>query len=155
MAGKDYLPAIAGNTAGIKNNTMSNITQVVNVDKNLKTLKKGVHASDLDQLLSSTGPFTFFAPSDTAFEKLDKGAMEKLLEPQNRAKMADLINNHIVAGKFAFDALKDGETLTTVNGKALQVHIKDGTTSIGSCIIHARDAKISNGVMHLADSVML
>ena len=46
---------------------MSNLTQVVNVDKNLKTLKKTVHASDIDQLLSSTGPFTFFAPSDSAF----------------------------------------------------------------------------------------
>jgi uncharacterized surface protein with fasciclin (FAS1) repeats len=134
---------------------MSNITQVVNVDKNLKILKKGVHASDLDQLLSSTGPYTFFAPSDTAFEKLDKGIMEKLLEPQHRAKMADLINNHIVSGKISFDELKDGETLTTLNGKALQVHIKDGTTSVGDCIIHAREAKISNGIMHMADSVMV
>lgn len=57
---------------------MSNITQVVNTDKNLKTLKKGVHSSDLDQLLSSTGPFTFFAPSDLAFEKLEKGLMDDL-----------------------------------------------------------------------------
>ena len=133
---------------------MSNITQVVNVDKNLKTLKKGVHASDLDQLLSSTGPYTFFAPSDIAFEKLDKGTMEKLLEPQNRAKMTDLINNHIVAGKIAFDTLKDGETLIAINGKALLISIKDGTTSVGNSVVHARDAKISNGVIHLADSVM-
>jgi uncharacterized surface protein with fasciclin (FAS1) repeats len=128
---------------------MSNITQVVNVDKNLKTLKKGVHASDLDQLLSSTGPYTFFAPSDIAFEKLDKGIMDTLLEPQHRAKMADLINNHIVAGKISFDTLKDGDTITTINGKALQVHIQNGITSVGNCVIHARDAKISNGVTTL------
>ena len=57
---------------------MSNITQVVNADKLLKTLKKSVHASDLDQLLSSTGPYTFFAPSDLAFEKLEKGRIEKV-----------------------------------------------------------------------------
>jgi uncharacterized surface protein with fasciclin (FAS1) repeats len=49
---------------------MRNITQVINVDKNLKTLKKGVHGSDIDQLLSSSGPFTLFAPADIAFEKL-------------------------------------------------------------------------------------
>jgi uncharacterized surface protein with fasciclin (FAS1) repeats len=61
---------------------MSNLTQVVNVDKNLKTLKKTVHASDIDQLLSSRGPFTFFAPSDSAFQKLEKGMLEKLFEPQ-------------------------------------------------------------------------
>jgi uncharacterized surface protein with fasciclin (FAS1) repeats len=52
---------------------MSNITQVVNTDKNLKTLKKGVHASDMDQILSSTGPYTFFAPTDLAFEKTGEG----------------------------------------------------------------------------------
>ncbi len=98
---------------------MSNITQVVNVDKNLKTLKRGVHASDMDQLLSSTGPYTFFAPSDQAFEKLKKGMLENLLEPQNRAKMADLLNNHIVSGKILYADLKDGDTLTTLNGKKI------------------------------------
>ena len=134
---------------------MSNITQVVNVDKNLKILKKGVHASDLDQLLSSTGPYTFFAPSDLAFEKLEKGTMDKLLEPQNRAKMADLINNHIVSGKIAFDALKDGDTLTTINGKSLLVQVKDGATHIGDSTILPRDAKISNGVIHSTDTVMV
>ncbi|MEK7225307.1 MAG: fasciclin domain-containing protein, partial [Bacteroidota bacterium] len=74
---------------------MSNITQTVNVDKTLRTLKKTVHASDMDQLLSSTGPYTLFAPSDLAFEKLEKGLIEKLLEPQNRSRLADLVNNHI------------------------------------------------------------
>ena len=58
---------------------MSNITQVVNSDKNMRTLKKGLHYSDMDQLLSSTGPFTFFAPSDLAFEKLGNTFMDDLL----------------------------------------------------------------------------
>jgi uncharacterized surface protein with fasciclin (FAS1) repeats len=133
---------------------MSNLTQVVNVDKNMKTLKKGVHASDLDQLLSSTGPFTFFAPSDHAFEKLEKGTMEKLLEPQNRAQLADLLNNHIVAGKISFKELKDGDKLTTVNGKQLLVKEKDGVVQIGDGNVVVREAKISNGVMHLTDTVI-
>lgn len=134
---------------------MSNLTQVVNVDKNLKTLKKGVHASDLDQLLSSSGPFTFFAPSDTAFEKLEKGKMEQLLEPQNRAQLADLLNNHIVEGKISFKELKDGDKLTTVNGKQLIVTEKNGVVQIGEGNVLAREAKISNGVMHLTDTVIL
>lgn len=133
---------------------MSNITQVVNVDKNLKTLKKSVHASDLDQLLSSTGPYTIFAPSDLAFEKLEKGMMEKLLEPQNRTKLANLLNNHIVSGKIIFSELKDGDKLTTVNGKELLVEVKNGAVHIGDANVLPREAKISNGVMHLADTVM-
>lgn len=134
---------------------MSNITQVVNVDKNLRILKKGVHASDLDQLLSSTGPFTLFAPSDIAFEKLAKGMMENLLEPQNRVKLASLMNNHIVKGKVFFLDLKDGDKLTSVNGKELLVQVKDGSVSIGNIGIHPRLGKISNGVMHMIDTVLV
>lgn len=133
---------------------MSNITQAVNVDKTMRTLKKTVHASDLDQLLSSTGPYTFFAPSDLAFEKLDKGLVEKLLESQNRAQLANLLNNHIVSGKIAFKDLKDGNKLTTVNGKELVVQEKNGVISIGDVNILPREAKISNGVMHLTDMVI-
>lgn len=134
---------------------MSNITQSVNNDKNLKTIKKGVHGSDLDQLLSSTGPFTFFAPVDLAFEKLEKGTMDNLLEPQNRSKLADLVNNHIVAGKIVYSALKDGEKLTTVNGKQLLVAVKDGIVTVDGINVQQRDAKISNGVMHLTDTVII
>lgn len=133
---------------------MSNITQVVNVDKTLKTLKKSVHASDTDQLLSSTGPYTFFAPSDLAFEKLEKGRIEKLLEPQNRAELADLLNNHIVSGKILFKDLKDGDKLTTVNGKELLVQANNGTISIGDSTVLPRESKISNGVMHLTDTLI-
>ena len=134
---------------------MSNITQVLNVDKNLKTLKKGVHASDLDQILSSTGPFTIFAPSDQAFDKLEKGLMEKLLEPFNRAQLKDLLNNHIVSGKISFTDLKDGDKLTTLNGKELVVSVKNGSVQVGEGHVTQRDAKISNGVMHLTDAVMV
>ena len=133
---------------------MSNITQVVNVEKNLKTLKKSVHASDRDQLLSSSGPYTFFAPTDVAFEKLAKGMMEKLLEPQNRPQLTDLMNNHIVSGKIAFADLKDGDKLKTVNGKELLVQEKNGAVSIGDISIQPREAKISNGVLYLMDTVI-
>jgi uncharacterized surface protein with fasciclin (FAS1) repeats len=134
---------------------MSNITQVVNVDKNLRILKKGVHGSDLDQLLSSSGPFTLFAPSDIAFEKLAKGMMENLLEPQNRVKLAALMNNHILNGKVFFADLKDGDKLTTVNGKQLTVNVKDGTVYIDNISIQPRLARISNGVMHMIDTVFI
>lgn len=134
---------------------MSNITQVVNVDKNLKTIKKGVHASDMDQLLSSTGPYTFFAPTDLAFDKLEKGFMENLLEPNNRARLADLIKNHVISGKIDFKDLKDGDKLVTVNNNELSVQIKEGVVSIGNATVQAREAKISNGVIHITDTVLV
>ena len=134
---------------------MSNLTQVVNVDKNLKTLKKSVHASDLDQLLSSCGPFTFFAPSDIAFQKLEKGLIDKLLEPQNRSQLADLLSNHIVNGKIIFKDLRDGDKLTAVNGRELKVQVNNGAVSISDIPILPRDSKIMNGVMHMMDSLII
>ncbi len=133
---------------------MSNITQVINTDKNLKTLKKGVHASDMDQLLSSNGPFTFFAPSDLAFDKLEKGFMENLLEKENRSKLDELIKSHVVNGQINYKDLNDGDKLTTLNNKELLIHVKNGVASIGDAILQSREAKITNGVIHISDTVL-
>ena len=134
---------------------MSNITQVVNEDKQMTTLKKGVVAAGLDKVLSEAGPFTVFAPSDLAFEKLDKGVLDNLMKPENKAKLADVLNHHVVKGKINFKDLKDGEKLKTVNGKELSVHVKDGQVTIGSAKIQAHDVQTSNGVIHRLDAVMI
>lgn len=134
---------------------MSNITQIVNVDKYLKVLKKGVHASDMDQVLSSTGPYTFFAPNDLAFEKLEKGLMDTMLEVQNRTKLKDFINNHVVEGKIVFTDLKDGDTLTALSGKVIKIQVENNAVSIGDTKVTARDTKVSNGVVHILDTVLL
>lgn len=133
---------------------MSNITQVVNTDKHMKTLKRGVHASDLDQLLSSTGPFTMFAPSDLAFEKLEQGTMEHLLEPENKTALTALMNYHVVAGKIKYDELKDGEKLKNLEGRELSVQVTNGQVQIDGALIQTADIKTSNGVVHLLDSVL-
>jgi uncharacterized surface protein with fasciclin (FAS1) repeats len=133
---------------------MSNITQVVNVDKNMTTLKKGVIASGLDKKLSESGPFTIFAPTDKAFDKLDKKVLEDLLKPENKTKLTDLLNHHVVEGKIAFKDLKDGEKLKTLNGKELHVHVKEGAVSIDGSRIEAHDVETSNGVIHSVESVV-
>ena len=133
---------------------MSNITQVVNVEKNMTTLKKSVHASGLDQVLSGTGPYTVFAPTDIAFGKLDKGIMENLLKPENKTKLADLINRHVVSGKINFKDLKEGEKLKTVSGRELLVHVKDGQTTVDGAKIQDRDVQAANGIIHSVETVM-
>jgi uncharacterized surface protein with fasciclin (FAS1) repeats len=133
---------------------MSNITQVVNVDKNLTTLKKGVIATGLNKMLSETGPFTVFAPSDKAFNKLDKTVLEDLLKPENNTKLVDLLNHHVVAGKVAFKDLKDGEKLKSLNGKELHVHVKEGAITVDGAKIDGQDVQTSNGVIYSLETVM-
>jgi len=133
---------------------MSNITQVIKEEKYMTTLNKGVTASGLGQVLSGTGPFTLFAPTNLAFEKLGGITNANLLKAENKLKLANLINHHIVAGKIEFKDLKDGEKLKAISGKELSVQIKDGKVSVNGATIQQHDVKTSNGVIHSLDTVL-
>jgi uncharacterized surface protein with fasciclin (FAS1) repeats len=109
---------------------MSNITQVVSNDKNMSTLNKGVLAANLDQVLSGTGPFTVFAPTDLAFGKLESGTIETLLKPESKAKLTDLLKHHVVAGQINYKDLKDGDKLKTLDGKELMISVKKTTSTL-------------------------
>ena len=137
-----------------QSNKMSNITQVVRTAKTMTTLKKTITATNLDQVLSSAGPFTFFAPSDLAFEKMESGIMEDLLLRENASKLTDLLNIHVVPGKVPFKDLKHGEKLKTLNGKELLVEVKENKLTVDGAAIQNRDVYTSNGVMHFIDTVL-
>ena len=80
--------------------------------------------------------------------------MEKLLLPENKAKLTELLNRHVVKGKLSFDELKDGEKLKTLNGSEVIVKVKDGKVQINDATIQTHDVKTSNGVIHSVDSVL-
>ena len=133
---------------------MSNITQVVRTDKNMTTLKQGVIASGLDQVLTTNGPYTLFAPSDMAFRKLEGETMADLLKPENKVQLTHLLQQHVVAGKVNFSDLKDGQKLTTLQGKQLSVKVQNGKVSIDNATIQTQDIHASNGVIHSLDTVL-
>ena len=133
---------------------MSNVVDVVVADKNLATMLKGVKAAGLEVELSKTGPFTVFAPTDLAFGKLAAGQMTELLKPENKVKLSDILNYHVVAGKTNFKDLKDGQKLKTINGKELDVKVSNGNVTINGATIQARDSEASNGVVHSLDTVI-
>src|ERR1700744_1845209 len=130
---------------------MSNITQVVNVDKNMTTLKKGVIAAGLDKKLSESGPFTIFAPSDKAFQKIDKEVLENLLKPENKAKLVELLAHHVVEGRIHFKDLKDGLKFKDITGRELKIHVKDGTIKLNDAIIQGEENQASNGMIYSLD----
>lgn len=133
---------------------MSNITQVVRTDKNMTTLKKTIIATNLDQVLSSSGPYTLFAPTDPAFAAMDEKAMEKMLQPGNTASLTDLLNSHVVSGKINFRDFEDGQKIQTINGKELSVKVSNGTVTINDAEIKNHDVKSSNGVIHCLDTLL-
>lgn len=133
---------------------MSNVVEVVVADKNLATMSKSVKAVGLDTVLSQKGPFTIFAPTDIAFGKLDAGRMEQLLKTENKDKLTELLNHHVVEGLTNFGDLKDNQKLVTTNGRELSVKVADGKITINGATVQGRDSKGSNGVVHSLDTVI-
>ncbi|HEX2628560.1 MAG TPA: fasciclin domain-containing protein [Chitinophagaceae bacterium] len=133
---------------------MSNILDVVAADKNLAVLGKGMKAAGLEEVLGKKGPFTVFAPTDLAFSKLAPGQWPDLLKPENKTKLAEIMNHHVVEGKTNFKDFTDGQKLKTVAGKELTVKVVNGAVDIDGARIQGRDMEASNGVVHSLDKLV-
>jgi uncharacterized surface protein with fasciclin (FAS1) repeats len=133
---------------------MSNITQMLPNERHMATMNRAVIASGLDQVLSSSGPFTVFAPSDLAFERMDGGVVENLLKPYSKTKLTDLLKHHVIAGQINYHDLKNGQKLKTLGGKELNVEVKDNSVRIDGAMIQGRSLLTSNGVIHTLSKVL-
>ncbi|MEM7262451.1 MAG: CIA30 family protein [Planctomycetota bacterium] len=121
----------------------------------LSTLVAAVKAAGLVDTLAGDGPFTVFAPTNEAFAKLPKGAVERLLLPENKSALIELLTYHVVPGAYsATSALQRGE-LGTVAGPGLTVELRGGRLMVGEAGVIANDINASNGVVHLIDSVLI
>jgi uncharacterized surface protein with fasciclin (FAS1) repeats len=131
------------------------------------TLVAAVKAAGLVDTLKGPGPFTVFAPTNAAFEKLPAGTVDTLLKPENKAKLTSVLTYHVVAGKVDSAALakmikagKGKATLKTVEGHTLTAWMKDGAVVLtdqkgGTSKVTIADVYQSNGVIHVVDSVLL
>ena len=123
---------------------------------NVTTLVAAVKAADLVGTLKGAGPFTVFAPENSAFAKLPAGTVETLLKPENKSQLVDILTYHVVAGRYKMADLKDGMTLTTVEGKMLTIkRTGDKIWVNGAAMIETPDVISTNGVTHVIDSVLL
>ena len=131
------------------------------------TLVAAVKAAGLVDTLATAGPFTVFAPVNSAFEKLPAGTVETLLKPENKATLTKILTYHVVAGnidsKAVLKAIKKGNgkaELTTVAGGKITAMLEGGKVVImdekgGKSYVTIADVRQSNGVIHVVDSVLL
>ncbi len=119
------------------------------------TLVAAVKAAGLVETLSGAGPFTVFAPTNAAFDKLPKGTVETLVKPENKAKLTGILTYHVVAGAVKAADLKDGQKIKTVQGEELTVSVKEGKVMINGAAVTTADVISSNGVTHVIDAVLL
>ena len=133
-----------------------NIVENASHASNVTTVVAAVKAAGLVDTLSSKGPFTVFAPTNDAFNKLPAGTVSNLLKPENKAQLVDILTYHVVAGSYKSADLTDGLMLTSVEGKQLKITRKGNQVWInGSAMVETADVVSSNGVTHVINSVLL
>lgn len=151
----------------IKEIEKKTIVEVAVNNENFTTLVAAVKAANLVETLSGEGPFTVFAPVNSAFDKLPEGTVGDLLKPENKATLTAVLTYHVVAGEFkakevvaAINANNGSFVITTVQGGTLTATLNDGKVnlidekgSISTVII--ADVEASNGVIHAIDTVVL
>lgn len=145
----------------------TSIVEFASNSANHTTLVAAVKAAELAGTLQGEGPFTVFAPTNAAFEKLPSGTVETLLKPENKEMLQGILTYHVLAGDYkagdVVSAIKKGNgtaTFQTVNGGTLtammegnNVKIKDAAGNVAT--VTAADLNQSNGVIHVLDTVLL
>jgi uncharacterized surface protein with fasciclin (FAS1) repeats len=144
-----------------------NIVENAVNSKDHTTLVAAVTAADLVSTLQGEGPFTVFAPTNAAFDKLPAGTVETLLKPENKPALQGVLTYHVVAGNYSakniIDAINKNNgsfTVTTVNGQKLTASLKGGKVIVtdangGTSTVTIADVNQSNGVIHVVDTVLL
>lgn len=145
----------------------NSIVDVAMNSKNHTTLVKLIKASDLVQPLEGKGPFTVFAPTDEAFEKLPEGTLEELMKPENKEKLQAILKYHVVPNRLSSErvikTIQDGKNkamLTSLNDRGIGAVLEDGKVKLmdqsgNTATVTATDLEGRNGVIHVIDTVLL
>lgn len=132
-----------------------NIVQTANNNPAFSTLVTAIKAAGLTDSLSGPGPFTVFAPTNDAFAKLPAGAVDDLVKPENREKLAGILKMHVVTGTHMARAFADkSNDVATLGGRKIAIKGKDGKVTVNGAHVSAADVTASNGVIHGIDTVL-
>ena len=143
------------------------IDEIAVGSKDHTTLVAALKAVDLMTTLSGNGPFTVFAPTNAAFDKIPADALANLLKPENKAILAGILTYHVVAGNIDAATLtglikrsQGAAAVKTLNGQELKTSIENGKVVFadakgGKAIVIAADMKGSYGVIHVTDAVSM
>ena len=131
-----------------------NISQVAAAAGRFATLGRAIEAAGLSATLSEAGPFTLFAPTDKAFDKMPTAELDALLA--DKARLHQLLSYHVVPSKVRAPRNRLPASVTTLDGKELEIAVvpEDGGYRIGEARIVKTNMRASNGVIHAIDTVL-
>jgi uncharacterized surface protein with fasciclin (FAS1) repeats len=144
----------AGQSGVEDNDSQKDVVKVAVGSPDHTTLVKAVQAAGLVDALSNAGPFTVFAPTNAAFDKLPAGTVEDLLKPENKDKLKAVLEHHVMTSALAADFFQEGQSMGMVDGTNATFHVKGNDVYIGEAKIVA-SIRASNGYVHVIDGVVV
>lgn len=145
----------AGQSAVQDDQSQKDVVKVAVGSKDHTTLVAAVKAADYVDVLSNAGPFTVFAPTNAAFDKLPAGTVDGLLKPEAKKDLRNVLEYHVTTSSLKEEYLKDGMTIGMVNGGNVKVSKgADGKIKINDANVLAA-VPASNGMVYVIDAVLL
>lgn len=130
------------------------IVEVAEANGSFETLVSAIQTAGLEETLSAEGPYTVFAPTDEAFAALPEGTVEKLVMPENREALGQILAYHVVAGEVDAADIQPG-ALNTVEGSEVEVSVDPVGVTVNDATVVQPDVTADNGVIHVVDTVLL
>ena len=144
-----------GQSGIVDDASQHNVVQVAVGSKEHTTLVAAVKAGELVDALSNAGPFTVFAPTNDAFNKLPAGTVENLLKPESKETLVDILQYHVSVGVYKTDAFQDGQNIGQVNGNNITINKKGKDFFVNGNARIIASIPASNGIIHVVDGVLL
>jgi uncharacterized surface protein with fasciclin (FAS1) repeats len=149
------VPAGPGQSAVQDDTSEPDVVRIAVGSTDHTTLVTALKAVNYVDALSNAGPFTVFAPTNSAFDKLPAGTVEGLLKPQSKDALINILEYHVYVGNIREDMLRDGMVLNQVNLDNVTIAVsEDGKITVnGANVLGA--VKASNGMVYVIDTVLL
>ncbi|HEV8506863.1 MAG TPA: fasciclin domain-containing protein [Chitinophagaceae bacterium] len=135
--------------------SMKDIVKVAVGSPDHTTLVSALKQADLVDVLANPGPFTVFAPTNEAFNKLPKGTLNELMKAEKKTDLQNILQYHVTTSSLRADYFKDGQTIGMVNGDNISVSVKDGKVVLNNSAAIVASVQASNGMVHIVDAVLL
>ncbi|MHA7130178.1 fasciclin domain-containing protein [Algoriphagus namhaensis] len=145
----------AGQSAVQDDVSNPNVVQVALGSADHSTLVAALQAASYVDALTNVGPFTVFAPTNSAFDALPAGTLDDLVKPENQRKLRDILEYHVLLGVYKPQDFVDGRKLGTADGRSVLVSVNaEGQVKINGAKILAT-VPASNGIIHVVDQVLI
>ncbi len=146
---------VGGQEAVQDNESAKDVVKIAVGSKNHTTLVAALKQAELVTALSNAGPFTVFAPTNAAFDKLPAGTVEGLMKDDKKADLQNILQYHVAVAVYKTETMKDGQVIGQANGDNITLSVKDGKVMVNGTATIIASIPASNGIIHVIDAVLL